>query len=287
MEPKHILFPVDFSDSCTAASAHVRSVAESTGSRLTLLHVLECPPSSYDRIKAAGLSSLVNLPQIREERQEQLNQYLDEEFRSLGPLRLLVQGDPPEEIVTYAQRENVGLIMMPTRGGGVFRRLLLGSVTSKVLHDAACPVWTTSHAEGAAVSRYPYRTIVCGIDLSEDAAETLRWASMFASEQKARLRVVHAIHVEEHSSNRGVVKVREYLREIALEEWEELRKKHGFDEPLYIAYGSVGSALREAALDLEADLVVIGRGRFQEPFGRLRSNSYAVLRESPCPVISV
>ena len=59
----------------------------------------------------------------------------------------LAQGDAATEIVQFAMRENVDLIAMPTRGCGVFRKMLLGSVTAKVLHDASCPVWTSSHTE--------------------------------------------------------------------------------------------------------------------------------------------
>ena len=36
-----------------------------------------------------------------------------------------------------------------------------------------------------------------------------------------------------------------------------------------------------------ADLVIIGRGVMQETLGRLRTNVYAIIREAPCPVISV
>jgi hypothetical protein len=36
-----------------------------------------------------------------------------------------------------------------------------------------------------------------------------------------------------------------------------------------------------------ADIVIIGRGVIQKPFGRLRSGAYEVIREAPCPVISV
>jgi nucleotide-binding universal stress UspA family protein len=287
VELKHILFPVDFSESCTAASAQVQAMARSTGARLTLLHVLECPPSWYANIEAAGPSSITDLALVREHRQEQLNCYLEDQLQDLAPLRLLSQGDAATEIVQYACREEISLIMMPTRGGGVFRRLLLGSVTSKVLHDASCPVWTTSHSEHVTAARYPYRTIICGIDFSTDSVGTLRWALLFAAEQRAQMRVVHAIDVDEHSTNSGVVAVRRYLREMALDEWNRLKKDHGFDEQLCIAYGSAGNALRKAAHNLEADLVIIGRGHIQEPFGRLRSNSYAIIRESPCPVISV
>jgi hypothetical protein len=36
-----------------------------------------------------------------------------------------------------------------------------------------------------------------------------------------------------------------------------------------------------------ADLVLVGRGKIQKHFGRLRSNAYAIVRDAPCPVISV
>jgi nucleotide-binding universal stress UspA family protein len=37
--------------------------------------------------------------------------------------------------------------MMATHGTGLFRSLLIGSVTAKVLHDARCPVWIATRAE--------------------------------------------------------------------------------------------------------------------------------------------
>jgi hypothetical protein len=57
------------------------------------------------------------------------------------------EGDPAREITDYAQEQGADLIMMPTHGYRTFRSLLLGSVTAKVLHDAACPVWTGVHVE--------------------------------------------------------------------------------------------------------------------------------------------
>lgn len=287
MEPKHILFPVDFSVPCTDAAGYVEAMARGSGARLTLLHVLECPPSWYSDAEAARLSLLADVALMKEHRQEQLNLYLGRQFHHVAPLRLLAQGDPASEIAQFASREGVNLIMMPTRGSGVFRRLLLGSVTAKVLHDARCPVWTSSHSERVTPARYPCRTIACALDLSGHGVETLRWASQFATEQGAEMHVVHAIDVEEESTNRGVLEVRRYLCERALELWRSLADQVGFKGPLSIAYGSVGTAVRRAAHDLQADVIVIGRGHIQETLGRLRTNSYAIIRESPCPVISV
>ncbi|MBV9223365.1 MAG: hypothetical protein JOY85_05020 [Acidobacteriaceae bacterium] len=45
--------------------------------------------------------------------------------------------------------------------------------------------------------------------------------------------------------------------------------------------------VQETALACQAQLVVIGRGRMQGFLGRLRTNVSAILRESPCPVLSL
>jgi nucleotide-binding universal stress UspA family protein len=37
----------------------------------------------------------------------------------------------------------------------------------------------------------------------------------------------------------------------------------------------------------QADLVLIGRGTLPRFAGRLRSNVYAIVRDSPCPVLSI
>ena len=41
------------------------------------------------------------------------------------------------------------------------------------------------------------------------------------------------------------------------------------------------------AAEMKADLLVIGRGAADEDGGRLAANAYAIIRQSPCPVISV
>jgi nucleotide-binding universal stress UspA family protein len=42
-----------------------------------------------------------------------------------------------------------------------------------------------------------------------------------------------------------------------------------------------------AAESRQADLLVIGRGSAAGMFGRLRTSAYAIIRQSPCPVVSV
>src|SRR5205823_12531704 len=72
--------------------------------------------------------------------------------------------------------------------------LLLGSVVSKILHDAQCPVWTATHTESPPVKQHlRCQYIMCAIDGSENSLPVLRWAAEFAKDAKATLRVIHVL----------------------------------------------------------------------------------------------
>jgi nucleotide-binding universal stress UspA family protein len=51
--------------------------------------------------------------------------------------------------------------------------------------------------------------------------------------------------------------------------------------------GDVAEAVRTEAQRHKADLVIIGRGMLDQSLGRLRTHSYAIIRQAPCPVLSV
>jgi nucleotide-binding universal stress UspA family protein len=52
----------------------------------------------------------------------------------------VVVGHPADEIVRTAAGPDVGLVVVGARGLGRFKRLILGSVSERVLHHTACPV---------------------------------------------------------------------------------------------------------------------------------------------------
>ena len=83
------------------------------------------------------------------------------------------------------------------------------------------------------------------------------------------------------------VEFQETLRKQAREEIEKTLKAAGLDASLCIVAGGVPASIREEARRHNADLVIIGRGVMHETLGRLRTHTHAILRESPCPVISI
>ncbi len=54
-----------------------------------------------------------------------------------------------------------------------------------------------------------------------------------------------------------------------------------------IEAGNPADVVAATAERFDAQLVVIGRSEAGGMFGRLRTNSYAIIRRSPCPVVSV
>jgi len=196
-------------------------------------------------------------------------------------------GDAAQEIVQYAAEHDVDLVMMPTHGYGPYRSFLLGSVAAKALHDLAIPVWTAAHCEDLAVpERVDYRNILCAVDLGPCTVPLLRRARMFADAFGATLRIFHAVPGAELVDRRFDTAFTNFLLDSARDEIKKIQERAGTDLAVCLASGPVASVIAEAARDHDADLVIMGRGRIHNTLGRLRTNAYAIIRESPCPVLS-
>jgi len=285
-----VLFPVDFSDPCRRAAPFVRAVAKHFRSELVMFYVLQVPPPWYPPDAAPEFQSLADLDELRAQRRADLQNFLSEEFRDLAVRREMAEGEPAVQIVKSAQQENVSLIMMPTHGYGPLRVLLLGSVTAKVLDDAQCPVWTAVHTnELQAQPPERWRRILCAVELNTDALRVVRWAADLARTEGADLCVMHAVDEVDPDSTWPEESTREWIRETARQKLGAMLQDYvrGVDRRLAIEFGDPASAVRAAAMRREADIVVIGRGAANGPLGRLRTHTYAIIRQSPCPVFRV
>jgi nucleotide-binding universal stress UspA family protein len=263
---KRILFPVDFSAQSRAVVPFVRAMAKCFGSEIVLLHV-------------AGASAP----------EPELDRFAADAFSGTRVVRELVEGDPARQIVSYADGNKVDLIMMPTHGDGPFRALLLGSVTAKVLHDVHCPVWTGVHAEKM-TSHSPdrWKRVLCAIDTDEHGESVLKWAGQFAQQQNLELQLVHAVAGADGMwTEESDPSMYDFLFHAARGQLAKLQGSVGVSVDIRLIGGSVGSAVHQAALDYDADLIVIGRGAIQGTFGRLKNSASAIIRAAPCPVISI
>jgi nucleotide-binding universal stress UspA family protein len=282
-----ILAPVDFSARSQGAAQYAEALACHFRSELILLNVA-LPVQTYGFPDAMAVA-----PELIEDVLTQSKATLNDFAQGLKGItvkRVVIEGDPGLEIVEYAKDTKCDLIVMPTHGYGPFRRFLLGSVTAKVLHDAHCPVWTGPHLEDApAYTSISFGKVLCAIDLGPDSRAILEWGAEFAKEYGAALGVVHAIPTSAVNLG-GMYFDPEWSSQVQKESQGVIKfilEEIGATAEILIRTGDAPHAVRSAAAEFGANVVVIGRGRSEQIFGRLRTNAYAILRESPCPVAAI
>jgi nucleotide-binding universal stress UspA family protein len=136
---RHLLLPLDGSDTAEIALADAASVAASNGARLTLLYVV--PPALAEMYGAATI-----VADHREGlRGDAAHRYLDSvraklEATPIEAHTAVAVGEAAEAILAYAGEHGVDLVVMATHGRSGWRRWVLGSVAERVLHAAAEPV---------------------------------------------------------------------------------------------------------------------------------------------------
>ncbi len=283
----HILLPVDFSDRCDSIRPLVKTLAEQCASRLTLLHVIQIPAGWYGGIDGASYPVLFDLPQMEAAAEKELDAF----FGPDGPVAkaVVLVGDPAVEITKFAVANQVDLIMMATHGYGKFRNLLLGSVAAKVLHDAGCAVWTAAHAESSDLSKHMrLKSIMAAVDVTPAGVDLIRHYAKLAADFGAKLRLVHALPDASADLRYGLdPQFRNFVADSSRRELARMQAEAGTNFEVCIAEGSISKVVCAAALHHDADLVLLGRDTLKSSFGQLRTNSYAIIRDSPCPVLSV
>jgi len=284
-----ILVPVDFSRRSLGMAHYACKLGARYKAEVTLLNVIETP--CYG-VPGAGLELPAFAPVLPEWRYQHEFR-LDEFARSACPdtvvTPVVVEGNPAEKIVEIAHDMDADLLTIPTHGYGAFRRLLIGSVTSKVLHDIQCPVLTGVHLECAPpMEKIHFHRVLCAVDLKRDCRRVLKWAAAFAADFDAHLTVLHVVPMPfvptdaAFDSNWFTE-----LEQIAAKQLSDLCGELELTAEARTATGSPITATAAVAREDKADVVIIGRSTDEHLGGRLRANAYGIIRQSPCPVISV
>ena len=144
---RRILFATDFSPASRAAWEEALEMARGSRAALVIAHVLHMPiPFSPD---------MYLLPRTVDELDTAVRQHATREMESLlkvarkAGLRaeglLLKDGAPEEAIARAAKKHSSDLVVVGTRGLTGFRRLVLGSVASRIIAASPCPVLAVPH----------------------------------------------------------------------------------------------------------------------------------------------
>ena len=291
-----ILAPIDFSERSPGAARYAGRLARQFHSELTLLHVLD--PSIYELSAQEFTDPAIRglCDGWRSRTETLLADFLAEGFLNLDVRRIVLSGDPADVIIHFAHFERTNLIVLPTYSYyEPFRPFVLGSVASRVLHEADCPVLTGVHTLDAFPNELrSFRKILCAVDLCPPSVKALAWASQVAEEVHAQLTIAHITpstgdgeYVSPDRRQNWATETRhEEFATQARQKIEQMQKSVGASAAAFIDSSmDVPQAVCSAASRLDADLVVVGRG--SSAGDRLQTKVYSIVRQSPCPVVSV
>ena len=287
--PTRILLATDGSEDARLASRAATDLSRETGSDLHAVHVIaQLPRYAYPGITPEVYAL------VRQEQDRAGRELLDEELKSArgGGAKVaeahLRRGSAGDEVLDLAEEVGAGLIVLGSRGLGRVKRLVVGSVSDGVAHDAPCPVLVMRGGPDA----WPPEKIVLG-DGSEEARKAGQLATSIGKAYGAKGPLVRSYPKlpEQDAEGRGfdarAVDDELRLEERALEERAaELGDSVGAGPK--ISFGDPAGCILEAAREgSEERALVAVSSRGPDAVRRLRLGSVStkVLRAAKGPVL--
>lgn len=261
---KTILAATDFSSHASHALARAALLARAHAADLHLLHV----PGHGQWSQGTGMFSDYfgdgNTPSLDADRErlEAVGEDLARRFR-VRPQCHVVPGKAAEEIAAFASSREADLVVVAARGTGGLRLRSVGGTALKVLWSSLVPVLLVRKPAQA-----PYAQLLVATDLSERSAHVI--AVALDAVQKAPVTLLHAFRGEMESALSLVGAPVESLRLYREEEaeaasarleahWKAVRGGTRREVRRQLVHGHPVSAILNAATDLGADLVALGK----------------------------
>jgi nucleotide-binding universal stress UspA family protein len=293
IEITSILCPIDFSAFSRHALDHAVAIARWYNARLTVLHVfsnfsaMDMPPAVLDEKGRQGI-----MAEMRN-----FTEHVPSDLRL--DLRIGEAPDVHREILMHAQVSHADLLVIGSHGRSGFERLLLGSVTERLLRKAPCPTMVVPRLAPDRSPNTPvqFRRILCSVDFSEGSLRALEYAVTLAEEADARLTVLHVIEVPPELRENPLAEGFDVDRVRAEAEARSLHHLRELIPQQARTYSTVETAVREGAAYHEilkvaaeqgVDLIVMGvQGRGALDLLLFGSNTARVTRTATCPVLIV
>jgi nucleotide-binding universal stress UspA family protein len=293
LECKLILCPIDFSEFSVMAYHHALSLAEHYRAKLVAQHIVEL--WRYPSVAFTASAGLYEefCQAVREGGKEQLQEFVkDHSHDKIQPELVVHRGIAPDSILSFAQAQKADLIVMGTHGRRGYDRLMLGSVTDRVMRRAPCPVLAVckpphdSMAAGKERGHVHHlsRILFCA-DFSENSERAMNYAISATAESDAERTLLQVL--EEVPSPAKT----EEATAAATEQLDKLIPPEGRKTLKIKTAVRIGKPYRQIiqlALEAQIDLVIMGVcGRGALDLAVFGSTTYRVMQLGPCPVLAV
>lgn len=293
---ENMICTTDFSDAANQAVPFGIALAREFKARLYLCHVIDI---SAVATYGEGFSDpLEQEKRLRDYAEERLGKLMSDAIIDWQPVIRI--GHVADQIVWLAQEKKADLVISATHGRSGLKRLVLGSVTERLMRTLPCPLFVVRSLQqdeaGVVKEGIRLERILVGCDFSADSDLALQYGFSLAQEFQSEVHLVHVIEPTVYKDLlRPAVEEKEaYHQDLRKELWEKLNRIvpeevcNWCTPKTALLAGHPHVELTKYAVLHDIDLVVLGvRGQNVVETLFVGSTTDRVIREAPCPVLSV
>ena len=296
VEINSIFCATDISDFSNHAVSWGIALAHEFGAKLYVCHVVDFPTSiTYGD---GPIFFVDQQSQAIGNANRQLEQLVGDKKVQWEPLVTI--GHAGDEISRLAKEKGADLAISATHGRSGLKRLILGSVTERLMRTLHCPLLIVRGPKHdlniLSEQGLKFNKILVGCDFSEDSALAFQHGLSLAQEFQSEL---HLVHVMEPPIYLDMFKTSvEYGEELQLDLQTQIKNKLKNMVPkeafnwctpqTVLLDGPSHEELIRYAKNNKIDLIVLGvRGQRIVERLFIGSTTDRVVRQTPCPVLSV
>ena len=292
----HILCATDFSDFSNHTISYGVALAKEFEAKLFVSHVIDL--SSVAIYGEFQLDPVGQQDRIMEDADTQLKELTGDQPIPWEPL--ISVGKPADEISRAVEEKDIDLVITATRGRSGLKRIILGSVTERLMRTLGCPLLVVNSPEHKFVSTadqvVKIEKILVGCDFSPDSDQAFNYALSLAQEFEAELHLTHVIepprqsevHREDTPISEEMPQNYRDLINRKLKEMVPVEARYWCTPQTGLLEGQAYEEIVRYAELTDIDMIVLGvRGHGLVKTLLLGSTTDRVVRRSPCPVLSV
>jgi nucleotide-binding universal stress UspA family protein len=278
-----ILFPTDGSDAAETALEAAIAAADAHGATLHVLYVADTNQPSLSNVQG-------RVTDVLEGQGRDIVEDAASRARNAGvdTVEDVVQGGPSRTICDYVDDRGIDLVVMGTRGSRDIERIILGSVTERVVRNGAAPVLVVPPESDC---EYPPESVLVGSDGSDGSAAAVDEGLGIAEATGATLHLVSVLESNVLGIDLGSSKIDEAREQRDEELFAPVRERaddRGVAVETAVEEGDVVDRLDEYADANDVGLVVVGtHGRTGIDKRILGSVTENLMRSASVPVLSV
>ncbi|EMA05058.1 Nucleotide-binding universal stress protein, UspA family [Haloarcula vallismortis] len=281
-----ILFPTDGSDAAESVLEYALQIAVEHEATIHILNVADTGHDSATTVREEVVDVL-------ETEGERIVAEATQRAKDSGVpvVSAVLQGDPHRTIVDYSEQSDSDCIVMPTHGQRGIKRILLGSVTERVINTATVPVVAVNPAKDRSLA-YPPKHVLVPTDGSRGAELAVTQGIAVAKATGATLHLLHVVETAglgpETRSGRKEGELTDRASEIVAEATERVEEASLDSVTTAIEYGTPSKVICDYIDENEVDLAMMGtHGRTDFSRYVMGGVSAKIVRTSPVPVVWV